>query len=122
MANGELKLPSVQSILVDEGYGVQLAVQHLYDRGHRNISFVMDTQKDAAVRKRNGFLMKMKQFGYDDAKERILYTGYGVADCRGCQTVRCGNFYRGFDGYLCDEHPPEYGIPDPGGYCGDRVQ
>ena len=60
MANGELKLPSVQSILVDEGYGVQLAVQHLYDRGHRNISFVMDTQKDAAVRKRNGFLMKMK--------------------------------------------------------------
>ena len=78
MANGELKLPSVQSILVDEGYGVQLAVQHLYDRGHRNISFVMDTQKDAAVRKRNGFLMKMKQFGYDDAKERILYTGYGV--------------------------------------------
>ena len=38
----------------------------------------MDTQKDAAVRKQNGFLMKMKQFGYDDAKERILYTGYGV--------------------------------------------
>ena len=78
MANGELKLPSVQSILVDEGYGVQLAVQHLYDRGHRNISFVMDMQKDAAIRKRDGFLMKMKQLGYDDANERILYTGYGA--------------------------------------------
>lgn len=78
MANGELKLPNVQSILVDEGYGVQLAVQHLYDRGHRNISFVMDMKKDAAVRKKDGFLMKMKQLGYDDAADRILYTGYGA--------------------------------------------
>lgn len=77
MANGELKLPNVQSILVDEGYGVQLAIQHLYDRAHRNIAFVMDLKKDASVRKRDGFLMTMKQLGYDDAKERILYTEYG---------------------------------------------
>lgn len=78
MANGELKLPNVQSILVDEGYGVQLAVQHLYDRGHRNIAFVMDFRKDASMRKRDGFLIKMKQLGYDDARERILYTEYGA--------------------------------------------
>mgnify|MGYP000641715531 CR=1 FL=1 len=44
-ANGELKLPNVQSVLVDEGYGVQLAVQHLYDKGHRNIAFVMDVKR-----------------------------------------------------------------------------
>lgn len=78
MANGELKLPNVQSVLVDEGYGVQLAVQHLYDKGHRNIAFVMDVKKDAGIRKRDGFLRKMKQLGYDDAAERILYTKYGA--------------------------------------------
>lgn len=78
MANGELKLPNVQSVLVDEGYGVQLAVQHLYDKGHRNIAFVMDVKKDAGIRKRDGFLRKMKLLGYDDAAERILYTKYGA--------------------------------------------
>lgn len=78
MANGELKLPNVQSVLVDEGYGVHLAVQHLYDKGHRNIAFVMDVKKDAGIRKRDGFLRKMKQLGYDDAAERILYTKYGA--------------------------------------------
>ena len=82
MANGELKLPNVQSVLVDEGYGVQLAVQHLYDKGHRNIAFVMDVKKDAGIRKRDGFLRKMKQLGYDDAAERILYTKYGAEAAR----------------------------------------
>ena len=79
MANGELGLSNVHSVLVDEGYGMDLATKHLYERGHRNIAYVVDKDTDAAERKRTGYLKAMRELGYKDPMQHVFHTPYGIA-------------------------------------------
>lgn len=78
MANGELEHSNVQSIIVDEGYGMTLAVKHLSERGHQRIAYVIDKNTDAAYRKRSGYLKAMRALGHDDPEQHVFWTTYGI--------------------------------------------
>lgn len=41
LANGKLELPNSYSVLVDDRYGVSLAVEHLLKRGHLDMYYLM---------------------------------------------------------------------------------
>lgn len=78
MANGELDLPNVHSVIVDEGYGMMLGTRHLYERGHRKIAYVIDKDTDAAQRKLAGYLKEMKTLGYENPELHVFKTPYGL--------------------------------------------
>ena len=42
LANGKLELPNSYSVLVDDRYGVSLAVEHLLKRGHLDMYYLKD--------------------------------------------------------------------------------
>lgn len=78
MANGELEFDNVHSVLVDEGYGMALAVKYLYEKGHRRIAYVIDKDTDAADRKCRGYLQKMREYGYEHPERHVYKTPYGI--------------------------------------------
>ena len=73
VANGKLDLPNSYSVLMDDAYGITLAVEHLWERGRRNIFYVRDMDTASAIAKRDGFFLGMKRCGLD-AAERVIQT------------------------------------------------
>lgn len=55
MVNGTLPCPGVTSVLCDDRDGIMQCVNHLYDKGHRKIIFVSDSNTDSAHRKLMGY-------------------------------------------------------------------
>ena len=85
VANGQLNLPGCYSVLVDDRLGISLAVDHLYQKGHREIFYLKDMDTDSAQRKQAGFLETMKRLGLDGASH-IRETEFGLQG--GMQAVR----------------------------------
>jgi LacI family transcriptional regulator len=58
IANGQLDMPNVFSILVDDTMGISLAVNHLMQRGRRpeNIIYIKDIDTGSAKIKCRSFL------------------------------------------------------------------
>jgi len=77
IANGEIGLEGACSVLVDDPAGARLAVQHLYEKGHRGIYYVQDMNTHSAKRKAAGFAEAMEALGLP-GKERILKAEYGL--------------------------------------------
>ncbi len=77
VANGQLNLPGCYSVLVDDRLGISLAVDHLYQKGHREIFYLKDMDTDSAQRKQAGFLETMKRLGLDGASH-IRETEFGL--------------------------------------------
>ena len=74
LANGRLELPNSYSVLVDDQYGVSLAVKHLVERGHKEIYYLKDLNTASADLKCRGFLNGMKQEGLEATKRHVLET------------------------------------------------
>lgn len=74
LANGKLDLPNSYSVLVDDEYGVSLAVRHLAEKGHREIYYLKDLDTVSANRKCQGFLNGMRHEGLEAAKRHVLET------------------------------------------------
>ena len=74
LANGRLDLPNSYSVLVDDQYGVSLAVRHLAERGHREIYYLKDLDTVSANLKCQGFLSGMRQEGLEATKRHVLET------------------------------------------------
>lgn len=55
LANGKLNLPNAHSVLVDDAYGIQLAVAHLQAKGRKNLVYVKDKDTASARMKAEGF-------------------------------------------------------------------
>jgi LacI family transcriptional regulator len=80
MANGKINgYENIYSVLVDEGRGMELVVEHLFSKGHRNIAYVVDKDTEAASRKQSGFIRKMKEFGFEQPEENVYRSDYGLS-------------------------------------------
>lgn len=56
LANGALDIPNAYSVLVEDAYGVGLAVEHLRKRGCKRLVYVKDRATASAATKAEGFL------------------------------------------------------------------
>lgn len=59
LVNGELDLPNVYSILINEEQGTKECVKYLIEHGRRNISYLMDMATPSNSRKLQGFRDEM---------------------------------------------------------------
>ena len=58
------------SIAVDNFTGIQKALQHLYDLGHREIFHITGPQNERATERRlNGYIQKRRELGLEETKE-----------------------------------------------------
>lgn len=78
MANGKIENPNIKSVIVDEGHGIELATQHLYDRGHQHLAYIIDRDTESAQRKKEGFIRRMKLLGFPDGKSHVYTSSYGL--------------------------------------------
>ena len=72
LANGKLELPNSYSVLVDDRYGVGLAVRHLYESGRRELYYLKDMDTDSAREKCKGFLEAAERYEFSHAKKRVI--------------------------------------------------
>lgn len=100
MANGRMKRENVKSVLVDEGYGMELAAEHLFSRGHTKLAYVMDKPTEAAERKKNGFVRQMAVLGVMDAVRHVYRTEYGL---EAGAKIATELFRKGYDGIVFGE-------------------
>ncbi len=100
MANGKIERENVYSVLVDEGYGMELATKHLHERGCKKIAHIIDKHTNSADRKMRGFLREMQRLGYEDAKEHVYRTTYGM---KGGADIAKILYQKGYDGVVFEE-------------------
>lgn len=72
LANGALPLPGAYSVLVDDRYGIGLAVDHLVAQGHRDIVYLKVLDTDSARAKRAGFVQAMARHGLPCTDAHVL--------------------------------------------------
>lgn len=65
LANGKLDLPNSYSVLVDDAYGIGLAVEHLISRDRRELVYVRDKDTASARTKAEGFMAAMARHGLE---------------------------------------------------------
>ena len=78
LANGKLELPNSYSVLVDDRYGVSLAVEHLLQRGHKEMYYLKDMDTVSARLKSDGFVKALENHGIQDARQYVLDTDTGI--------------------------------------------
>ena len=78
LANGKLELPNSYSVLVDDRYGVSLAVEHLIQKGHREIYYLRDMDTVSAQLKCEGFIAEMEKCGLKNARQQVLETASSI--------------------------------------------
>lgn len=78
LANGKLNLKNSYSVLVDDGYGIALAVEHLMQKGRRELYYVKDMGTDSAYLKCEGFINELRKYGVQDADKRVLHTNLSI--------------------------------------------
>jgi LacI family transcriptional regulator len=78
IANGQLDLPNSYSVLVDDMYGIGLAIEHLQQKGHRDIVYIKDLDTESAIIKQKGFIAGLEKQGLGNGKANILTVPYGL--------------------------------------------
>lgn len=78
LANGELDIPNAYSVLVDDKKGIGMAVDYLYNKGHRNILYVKDQHTYSANLKEKGFICAMQEHNLYTSDKLIFNTQYGI--------------------------------------------
>jgi len=73
MANGHLNLPNSYSVIVDDYFGIKLAVDHLFGKGHQKILYVQDMETFSAKEKKKGFIGAMKEHGLYSGENNIIF-------------------------------------------------
>ncbi len=60
ISNSSLSIPNSYSVLADHDYGMELAIAHLVEKGHRRIAFVHSEMTFNIQRKLDGFLKALQ--------------------------------------------------------------
>jgi len=108
LANGKLDLPNAFSVLVDDAYGVRLAVEHLIGRGKQKLVYVKDMDTASAKAKAEGFSLAMKQHALD-ASGRVLETDCSLeGGARAAERLLASGIV--FDGIVCGEDLTAVGV------------
>ncbi len=102
LANGKADAKRSYSVLVDDGYGVGLAVEHLVKRGCRDLYYLKDLDTASAQLKCKGFLEAAEHAGLKGGKRHVIETDFSVAG--GMKAVdRLIREGKKFDGIVCGE-------------------
>jgi LacI family transcriptional regulator len=78
VAGGQLDLPNSSSVLVDDAFGVFLAVEHLVKRGRRDMVYVKDLDTAGAEIKCGGFIEALDKLGLKYTGDMTLAAAYGL--------------------------------------------
>lgn len=78
LANGHLSLPNSHSIIVNDYLGIKLAVNHVFERGHRKIVYAQDMGTASGKEKKKGFIGAMKDHGLYSGENMIFKCEYGL--------------------------------------------
>ncbi len=78
LANGKLDLPNSYSVLVDDRYGISLAVDHLVSRGYRELYYLKDMDTVSARLKCEGFVEARKKHGLEGSGKYVLETSLSI--------------------------------------------
>lgn len=74
LANGKLELPNSYSVLVDDRYGVAMAVNHLMQRGYDKLFYLKDMDTVSARFKCEGFIQALQSYGIHNGKGYVIET------------------------------------------------
>ena len=95
-------ISNIKLVLVDDGYGVGLAVEHLVKRGCRDLYYLKDLDTASAQLKCKGFLEAAEHAGLKGGKRHVIETDFSVAG--GMKAVdRLIREGKKFDGIVCGE-------------------
>ena len=107
LANGRLELPNAYSVLVDDAYGVGLAVEHLLGRGKRKLIYVKDMDTASARAKAAGFAQAMKRSA--GASGQVVETDESMeGGIRAVEQLLSAGV--SFDGVVCGEGLTAVGV------------
>lgn len=101
IANGELTLPNSNSLFAADGYGVELAVNHLYQKGRRNIYLLYDADTDSAKRKIQGFDIALRRLGLDSLNKTLKVNKGIIGGIEGVEYIL--SKYNDVDSFICSE-------------------
>ncbi len=102
LANGRVDLPNFYSVLVDDMKGIRMAVDYLYDKGHRDLVYLYDMDTESSKAKRQGFLEAMKLHDIPAAEKRVIPCRYGLAGGIEAAKTLCDSGVA-FSGVVCGE-------------------
>lgn len=77
VANGVIDLPQAHSVLIDHDRGMNLAVGHLKERGHRDIVLIRNTRSYNSLKKIEGFRRAMSAHDLPMDDESIIESSLG---------------------------------------------
>lgn len=108
-ANGKVNLPNFYDVLVDDTKGIRLAVDYLYEKGHRDLVYIFDMETDSGRAKRQGFLEAMKLRDIPAAEKRVIHSEYGLAGGIEAARALCRSGLA-FTGVVCGEDITAIGV------------
>ncbi len=108
LTNGRLELPRAYSVAVNDELGIRLAVDHLAEKGHRNIVYVKDLDTESACRKESGYRSAMRERGLEEYAH-VARATYGLHGGRGA-VEELLDHGRKFSALLCGEDLTAVGV------------
>ena len=118
MLNGELDLPNVYSVLLDERAGTAAAVRYLMDKGRKKIAYLLDAPTPSNRLKLQGYEEEIRRH---DAMPMVI--GGAEASVAGGREAmeRMLAAYPDVDGVICSVDIMACGAMQAIGKCGRRV-
>lgn len=120
LANGKVDAERSYSVLVDDGYGIGLAVDHLVKRGCRDLYYLKDLDTVSARLKCEGFLDAVRRAGLEGGRRHVIETDMSLEG--GVRAVeKLLREGRRFDGIVCGEDITAAGAVKAVQRCGRSV-
>jgi LacI family transcriptional regulator len=63
LSNCRVDAPNASCVLIDEQFGMNLAVSHMIEKGRRNLLYIKDADTYSGIQKKRGFLSALQKHG-----------------------------------------------------------
>lgn len=78
VSNCRVDAPNASCVLIDEQFGMDLAVSHMIERGRKNLLYVKDTNSYSGTQKKIGFLSALHKYGLNVDETSVFETERGL--------------------------------------------